>query len=78
MALDTYNSKLQRVSINKEEEFKKYVVPLGEIHFRQAKKSVSLGDGVKKGGHNLASKQQVLDAIRYVEVNDKYDEIEVD
>ena len=78
MALDTYNSKLQRVPSYKEEEFKEYVVPLGEIHFRHAKKSISLGDGVKKGGHSLASKKQVLDAIRYVEINDKYDEIEVD
>lgn len=68
MSLDIYNLKLQRVPLALEDKFLETVPERGEPHWRIKKYYLSIGDGATKGGYALASKNWVLNAIKWTEI----------
>lgn len=69
MALDSRNLKIQLVKAGDDARFKEFTPEQGEIHFRMAKRYISFGDGSKKGGYAIASKDFVEYAIKVAEAN---------
>lgn len=78
MALDKYNLRLQRVPSIREEEFKNSVPEEGELFQKNHKQYIVVGNGSKKNGIVLASKDQVEYVIKHVEVHDNYKGIELE
>lgn len=69
MATDANNLKLQIVKAGDEDRFKEFVPGQGELQFRMAKRYISVGDGSKKGGYPLATRDFVMYAIAVAEAN---------
>lgn len=69
MATDENNLKLQIVKADDEDRFKEFTPDQGELHFRMKKRFASVGDGSKKGGYALASRDFVVYAIAVAEAN---------
>lgn len=78
MALDKYNWWLEHVSAGNESKYKAEVPDVGKIVFLSGRRYVSLGDGVTKGGSNLAGKNWVLETIKKVEQTGSVAGIDVD